>query len=344
MKRLPLLIFSLLIIFPLAGSAATDPLSGIYQKRSDLQSVFDPKTGLAISSKAGFLIDLTDWARQYGWQEYPSELSAYAPETLPPKATGGETPPLLTSRDYIVVDQTSGQILAAEGAEEVWPIASLTKLMTAQMALIRGIDVEATTEVKTVDDVGGAKLYVSDGTTFSLDDLLSAMLIGSANNAANAIARTVGADFVALMNEKAAALHLNHTRFVDASGIDPQNVSTAREVAILAEEAFAFDIIRKKTTTVRQTIVAVSAGSEHQMRTTNWMLYYPEYDDVYVTSGKTGYLEESGWNLVERLRPSATQSNKELLIVLFGAASRADSFRDAEALAQWVWETFDYAL
>ncbi len=341
MKRLALLVFSFLIIFPLAGSAATDPLSDIYQSRSDLKAIFDSKTGLAISSKAGFLVDLNDWAEQYGWQEHPAELSAYAPTSLPPKA-GETTAPTLTARDYIVIDETSGQILAAQGADEVWPIASLTKLMTSQVALIRGVDLEATAAVKTIDDVGGAKLYVSDGTTFSLGDLLSATLIGSANNAANAIARTVGSDFIDLMNEKARAMHLNKTRFVDASGIDPQNVSTAREVALLAEEAFTFDAIRKNTTTISKNILAVTTGAWHKMKTTNWMLYYPEYDDVYVTSGKTGYLDESGWNLVERLRPGATESQKELLIVIFGAASRADSFRDAEALAQWVWETFEY--
>ena len=237
MKRLALLVFSFLIIFPLAGSAATDPLSDIYQSRSDLKAIFDSKTGLAISSKAGFWLTSTIGPSNMAGKSIRRSCLLMLRHHYRPKR-GETTAPTLTARDYIVIDETSGQILAAQGADEVWPIASLTKLMTSQVALIRGVDLEATAAVKTIDDVGGAKLYVSDGTTFSLGDLLSATLIGSANNAANAIARTVGSDFIDLMNEKARAMHLNKTRFVDASGIDPQNVSTAREVALLAEEAF----------------------------------------------------------------------------------------------------------
>ena len=67
------------------------------------------------------------------------------------------------------------------------------------------------------------------------------------------------------------------------------------------------------------------------------MLYYPEYDDIYVTAGKTGYLIESAWNLTVQLRPSAEETEKELLLVLFGSASRSDSFIDAESLADWTW-------
>lgn len=318
--------------------SAVDPLAAVYQSRSDLQKVFDAKTGLAISSKAGFLVDLQDWARQYGWREYPVELSVYAPSVLPPEV-GATRAPTITAPHALIVDASSNQILFADGAEVVWPIASITKLMTAQVALIKGANLGKSVSVLASDDVGGARLYVDSGTTFTLADLFSAMLIGSANNAANAIARAVSADFVAFMNEKAQAMHLNNTVFVDASGIDPQNVSTAREVALFASSAFEFDVVRRATTTVSKTIYGISSATTHTLKNTNWMLSYPAYDDVYVTSGKTGYLEESGWNLVVRLRPYAEAKDQELLLVLFGAASRADSFADAEALAQWVWDS-----
>lgn len=75
------------------------------------------------------------------------------------------------------------------------------------------------------------------------------------------------------------------------------------------------------------------------MINTNWMVWKPQYDDVWVTGGKTGFLDESGWNLVVTLKPSKNDE-RELLIVLFGAKSRAASFEDAERLADWAWDVY----
>ncbi|MEK7105555.1 MAG: serine hydrolase [Patescibacteria group bacterium] len=340
MKRTCLML--LVFLWPFASRAAIDPLQAIYESRSDLQQAFDSKTKIAKpDSRAGFLMDLEDWAKQYGWQEYKKELAAYAPATEPPKA-GEAKAPKISAGNYIVVDSASGIVLAAEGADEVWPIASITKLMTAQVSLQRGVSLDKTVAMSSGDNVGGAALSVTEGTTFRMNDLLSAMLIGSANNAANAIARSSGPDFIVGMNTRARELHLVNTNFVDASGIDPRNVSTAREVAALAEAAFTFEPIQKNTTTVTKDIQALNEENARRLKSTNWMLSYPEYDDVYVTAGKTGYLEESGWNLVVRLRPSASEKQKELTIVTFNSASRGDSFKDAEALARWVWDDFIY--
>ncbi len=336
-----LLLLTLFFLLPFPGRATTGALQDIYEQRGDLQTTFDEDSGLAVSPKAGFLTSLTDWAEQYGWREYPVELVDYAPSVLPPEG-GKIAPPVISARDYIVVDQSSGQILAAQGADEVWPIASLTKLMTAQVALASGIKMDKVVSLKTEDDVGGAKLYVNEGTTFTVSDLFYAMLIGSANNAANAIARITGGDFIEAMNERAEELELPHTEFVDPTGIELGNVSTAREVALLADAAFSYDTVRRYTTTAKKDIYAISLAEWRPIKTTNWMLYAPAYDDVYVTSGKTGYLDESGWNLVVRLRPTAALKQKELLIVTFGSISRQASFDDADALANWVWSSFNY--
>lgn len=330
------------LFFPLVSSAAADPLLAIYAQRGDLQKAFDGQTYRAIpGSSAGFLINLEDWARQYGWQEY-DWLVAYAPEKLPPVAS--TTPaPVVTASHYVVIDEASGIVLAAKHAGESWPIASITKLMTTDLLLTSNVSLDAIVSVKTIDNVGGATLYVADGTTFTLRDLLAATLMGSANNAANAIARTIGSDgFVDRMNARAAEFDLSQTHFVDPTGIDPKNVSTAREVAKLADTVFDFPDVHRLTTTAVKNIYAVSNGERHRMKNTDWLVYYPEYDDVWVTAGKTGFLDESGWNLVVRMQPSKTDTNREVTIVVFGATSRRDSFDDADALAQWAWTSFDW--
>lgn len=329
-----------------AATTSPDPLTAVYETRGDLQAAFDTD-GTPKGAAAGFLMNLKDWARQYGWQEYP-ELSAYAPTVQPPVATPrAAAAPAVTSGKYIVIDDASGAILAAEHAEDTWPIASITKLMTTTVAIESGIDVGGAGAVVESDDVGGARLGVTSGTRFTVRDLLAATLVGSANNAANALARLSGipqADFVANMNARAQTMGLARTTFVDPTGIELGNVSTAREVAYFAHTAFENEHVRKFAGSTKAHIAALNdATYVRDIANTNWMLYYPAYDDLYVTAGKTGFLNESGWNVVVQLHPmSDTDSSRSLTIVALGAAGRRESFDDAAALARWAWRNFDW--
>jgi D-alanyl-D-alanine endopeptidase (penicillin-binding protein 7) len=335
------------LLVPLVSQASIDSvLQSIYNQRLDLQKSFDQKTGLAVpGTAAGFLIDLEDWARQFGWQEY-SELVAYKPESeIVPICDNAASAPKVTANSYIVVDKSSGLVLAEKNAAKVWPIASITKLMTAKLVLDSGADLNETCDVEAGDDVGGARLYVSSGATFSLNDLIYATLVGSANNAANAITRATGLDktlFVEKMNKTAATSGLPNTYFTDPTGIDPANVSTAREVAKLAEEIFSRSDFRRYTSTATKNITVSSTGEVKKLTNTNWLLWKSQYDDIYVMAGKTGYLEESNWNLVTALRPSVNDTAHEVLVVVLGSASRGDSANDAKALAEWSWGNFKW--
>ncbi|MCH8049554.1 D-alanyl-D-alanine carboxypeptidase [Patescibacteria group bacterium] len=334
------------ILLPSFSFAASDNLLNIYNKRPDLQAAFDSGKFQAIEgSAAGFLIDLEDWARQYGWQEY-AELSEYAPDVTPASSLGRATPEVTALR-YIVIDDASGKILAARGAEQEWPIASITKLVTTKMALDHGLDTGGRGTVEDSDDVGGARLWVFGGTLFTISDILYATIVASANNAANAIARLSGmprATFIDYMNHFADSLNLSHTRFVDPTGIELGNVSTAREVAAFAREVFRNENIRRMAGTWRTHIEALNDPDYvRDINSTNWLLFDPAYDDVYVTAGKTGYLNESGWNLVVRMHPMGDLETKSVLVVILGATSRRDSFDDAHRLAKWAWQNHDWA-
>jgi D-alanyl-D-alanine endopeptidase (penicillin-binding protein 7) len=239
-----------------------------------------------------------------------------------------------------VIDRKSRQVLAASNADALHAAASLTKLVAADVLLSRHIPLTAISSIHTEDAVEGAMLYVEDGEEFTVDALLYATLVASANNAANALARAAGLTkslFVDEMNLRAAVLNLTRTRFVDPSGIDPTNVTTAREAARFAEAAFARSEVRRYTSTAQVAIPMLTSGGAKKLKSTNWMLYYPEYEDIFIMSGKTGYLDESGWNLVVSIRPKISDTDRELLIVTFGSASRADSFKDTRALAEWAW-------
>ncbi len=327
---------------PLCGFAAEqDPaLAAVYARRPDLQQAFDPKTWNASGEGAGFLIDLKDWAEQYGWREDPS-LAAYTPIHLPPESIANpEAIPALTAGAYILLDRETGEVIAEHASAAPWPIASLTKLMNASLVLDSGIPLTTRKSILAEDEVGGARLYVANGATFTLDDLLYAALVGSANNAASAMAHAADPDtksFVGKMNARALEMGLPHTHYADPTGMDPTNISTAREIARLARTLFDRPDIKHYTSTAAKTVTVLTTGEAHTVKNTDWMLWKPEYDDVYVTSGKTGYLDESGWNLVVSLRDAPNDAARELLLVVFGADSRADSFKDADALASWAW-------
>lgn len=336
-----------LCILPAFGLAAEKnaALRDVYRTRPDLQAAFDSASWQAVSgSAAGFLIDLEDWASQYGWREYP-ELSGYAPlsSRLPVRTSNATLPPV-TAQAYVVVDRQSGLVLAEHASTAVWPIASLTKVMTNELVLEKGISLSSIHAIETEDEVGGARISVTPGTTYTLQDLMYASLVGSANNATNALSRATGLsqeEFVAEMNAKAKTLGLPHTSFFEPTGIEEENVSTAREYAKFALHAFGRQDLGRYTGTIVRTVTAQTDGTTKRLMNTNWMLWKPEYDDVYVTSSKTGYLEESDWNLVVSLRPSASDA-REVLIVLFGAGSRAQSFVDAYALVHWAWDNHEW--
>ncbi|HCC83975.1 TPA: hypothetical protein DEP96_03960 [Candidatus Uhrbacteria bacterium] len=334
----------------LAGSAlALSPLEAIYAARPDLQKAFagTERHEAIAGSAAGFLINLEDWAGQYGWRTY-AELASYKPAgVVPMKSARAGAVPKVSAAKYIVIDDASGEILAANKAGESWPIASITKLMTTGLALDSGLDVGGVGDVKTSDEVGGARLNVAAGTKFTVRDLLAATLVGSANNAANAVARLTGlakADFVKAMNARAAKLGLVQTQFVDPTGIELGNVSTAREVAYFAKKAFDNENIRRFTGSSRIHLAALNdVNYVRDIASTNWMLYNSAYDDVYVTAGKTGFLNESGWNAVVQLHPmSDKDSRRSLTVVVLGAESRRASFDDVAVLARGAWGNFSW--
>lgn len=341
------LLVGLFFFVPGSAWAMAPELLEVYYERPDLQESFQGRTYQGvIGTPAGFLVDLEDWAMQYGWQE-DDRLTDFAPETLPVVSQYGMLPlPNITADHFILIDDASGAILAERNSDQLWPIASITKLVTVHTALNHGLDVGGVGSVQNKDDVGGAKLYVKDGTQFTMRDLLYATLVGSANNAANAIARETGYEtdeFINAMNELADQLNLRQTVFADPTGIEVANISTAREVAYFVRTILEDDSIRRMSGT--SSIYIEALNDEEYVRNidnTNWLLYDPAYDDVYVTAGKTGFLYESGWNLMVRMHPMGEEEDRSVLLVLFGADSRGESFDDAHALAWWAWNEFDW--
>ena len=159
----------------------------------------------------------------------------------------------LKSSVALVVDQETDQVLFSKNPSVVLPIASITKLMTALVVLEAGLplDERLTISQEDVDTEKGSGSRLRVGTTLSRGDMLNLALMSSENRAAHALGRTFpgGMDaFVPLMNKKAQALGMEHTTYVEPTGLSSRNQSTANDLSLLVREVSRHELIRELST------------------------------------------------------------------------------------------------
>jgi D-alanyl-D-alanine endopeptidase (penicillin-binding protein 7) len=241
----------------------------------------------------------------------------------------------LTAVSAIAVDAETGEVLFQKNPDMVWPTASLTKLMTALQLRSRGIPGAEQLKLESSDEGEGGIPYFIPGEEVSEQELFQAMLVGSANSAATALARSSGGieAFIAAMNDRARALGLSSTHFVDPTGLNPENVSTARNMAILARAAFADEVVQEAASAPVVT-VHPAAGSAREIRSTNALLSGFLNNPPYrIIAGKTGHLDESRYNLALELE----RGGRRVTIVLFGSETAERRFQEAKAVAAWLF-------
>ncbi len=268
----------------------------------------------------------------------PRALVVRSTSSIPVNATGADFPMTsVTSEAVFVVDVPSRRVILAENADKFRVMASLTKLMTGMVVLEDGPSMSTIVQITNADEIGGARLRVPVGTSLPMRDLIYSTLVGSANNTAHAMARATSDnmnEFVEKMNAKAGVLGLKNTTFADPSGLDVENVSTAREIAALALEAWDIYDLRKICSTAKYNLTA--AGVDHTVKNTNALLT-DETNGLVVFGGKTGYLHESMWNLSVKLMD---ERQKPILVVVLGSDTKNQLFRDARTVADWVWDNY----
>jgi D-alanyl-D-alanine carboxypeptidase (penicillin-binding protein 5/6) len=250
-------------------------------------------------------------------------LAAAVALTLAPAAHAG--PPPVVARSYLVLNASTGEVLAARRMHARVPVASITKLMTVLVALRRSDPSTQITVDENAADVGESTVHLRTGERLSLSDLIEAALIQSANDAADAIADGWGDRdaFVAAMNRRARAMNLRDTTFVRPDGLDaPGHLSSAWDVTRLAQAAMREPLVRA---TVRQR-TAVIAGNR-RLHTWNDLLgSFPGLIGV-----KTGHTGAAGWCEVAAAREPGTT----VYVTILGSPSRAQRNTDLAALLKW---------
>jgi D-alanyl-D-alanine carboxypeptidase (penicillin-binding protein 5/6) len=232
------------------------------------------------------------------------------------------------ARAFYVVNASTGEVLAAHDGRERLPIASITKLMTALVALQHlQLDQVVTVSARAAR-VGEERIPLRAGQQITVRDLLKGALIQSANDAADALASAAsGGDvqqFVDWMNERARQLGLRDTHFARPDGLDaPGHVSSARDIAVLAQVAMRVPVVRE---IVRERTDTIEGGAV-ALHTWNDLLgVFPGTIGV-----KTGHTDAAGWcEVAAARRPGYT-----IYAVILGSPTRAQRNADLERLLEW---------
>lgn len=220
-------------------------------------------------------------------------------------------PPLLSAESAVLLEGESAKVIQEKAAHQRMPMASTTKIMTALVALDSA---DPDTIIKVSPEavgVEGSSIYLQADEELTLEELLYALLLESANDAAVAIAIGVAGSveaFAELMNQKAAKLGLVDTHFVNPHGLDhAEHYTTAYELALITRYALQNQAFRKIVSTRKTTIPHTSTNSARLLINHNKMLRM--YEDCIGV--KTGFTKKSGRCLV-----SAAERNGVLLIAV----------------------------
>ncbi len=231
--------------------------------------------------------------------------------------------------------------LWTQGADEIQPIASITKLMTALVFLDNNPGWGKIYKISPDDEVEGGRWHLFLGEELSLKDLFYTSLVASDNGATIALVHATGlseADFVKKMNAKARELGLSSTSFADPIGLSDYNVSTAREVALLAQAALKRPEIKEATTQSEYRFTTLD-GREKVIESTDYLLSDSASSSLQVIGGKTGYTDKAGYCFVGRLKDDR---GREVISVILNSGGKNDRFIESRNLANWVFNSYNW--
>lgn len=230
----------------------------------------------------------------------------------------------------------------AKKADEIQPIASITKLMTALVFLDHNPGWEEVYTITKEDSIEGGRLNLFLGEKVKIKDILATSLISSDNGATLALVSASGLsreEFVLKMNVKASALGLKQTKFFDPTGLDDANVSTAREVALLAKEALLRPEI-EELVGLKEYNFTTENGREKKIESTNYLLFDTAENDFSVLGAKTGYTDRAGYCFVGRF---ADKDGREVISVVLNSTGLNERFRESKKLINWVFANYRWA-
>lgn len=271
----------------------------------------------------------------------PSALAQTLPERSvrnQPVITPPSSPNLLQDVTalsfYVSHEAPDSRLLLQYQPYEERVLASLTKLMTAVTLLRYDIDWEDNVVILPDDMRGGSRTIIHAGDKVSVQDLWSAMLIGSDNDATAALVRHVSgneAEFVAKMNNVAVDLGLQQTYFTEPTGLSSKNVSTAREFAMVARAAFRESKIRNTLNRAGQ-IINITTEDKQLLSTDQRIRYKDDTGNWEYITGKTGFTYAAGYTAAVL---GVDAHGRETLVIILDSVNDLMRANDVSQLMEW---------
>lgn len=263
-------------------------------------------------------------------------MSAAVAQTLPP--------PTIAAKSWILLDATSGQVIAAQDQNARIEPASLTKVMTAyvtfQALRDKKIDINQMVNVSVKAwkvDASSSKMFIDPATPVKINDLLYGLMVQSGNDAAVALAEAVAGDeaaFVELMNREAKRMGMNNSHFANPHGLpSAENYSTAQDLSILAARVIKdFPEFYKIDSVKSFTYNKITQPNRNRLL---WL-------DPTVDGMKTGHTENAGFCMIASARrPNGTQGERRLISVVLGTTSDSARTQESQKLLNWGFQNFD---
>lgn len=240
----------------------------------------------------------------------------------------------LASSKALIINQETGETLYAKNVDLPTPIASVTKLMTAMVVLDAALpmDENITIADADVDWLKNTSSRVHVGAQLSRFELLQLALMASENRAASALGRNYPGGivaFISAMNNKARLLGMTRTHFVDSSGLDSSNVSTAEDLVKMVNAAYRYNVIKQITTTASYQVPLPGYSRPVEFHNTNALV---RNSDWTIGISKTGFINEAGRCLVMQ----AQIGGKPFIIVLLDSVGKYTRIADAQRVRKWI--------
>ena len=268
-------------------------------------------------------------------------LVAFPFEAFFVRAEGGsELPVTVNAKSAILVDVSTGKVLAAMNEHERLYPASVTKIMTL-LLVMEAVD---SGNVKLDDTVvvsgtaaakGGSQIWLKEGETMTVDELLRAAAIYSANDACEALGEHLAGSeeaLVTMLNERAEQLGMNDTHFDNCTGLDDTtetHLTSAYDIALMSVELLRHELIQKYTTVWMDSL----RGGATELVNTNKLVRF--YDGA--TGLKTGTTAKAGCCI----SASAERNGTHLVAVIMGSPTSDDRFNGAKALLNWGFANYE---
>lgn len=242
--------------------------------------------------------------------------------------------PNLLSQAALILDVRTGESIYAKNANIVTPIASITKLMTAMVVLDgqQSLDQLLTVAVDDLDYLKASRSRLSIGSELSRREMLQLALMSSENRAASSLGRFYPGGLkaaVAAMNAKAKTLGMVNTHYFDTTGLSPENVSTARDLAVMVQAAQGYPLIREYSTQPDQYVQIPATGQTLHYNNSNALV---KSDGWSISLQKTGFINEAGRCVVMM----AQIAQRPVVLILLDSVGKFSRLGDAQRVKTWI--------